>query len=67
MALPKRQHSRARQRKKLTHNKLYAPLLTECKECHKLKVAHMVCPFCGYYAGKEVVKVEFKEKSREQK
>jgi len=67
MALPKRQHSRSRSRKKLTHNKLYAPLLTECKECHKLKIAHMVCPFCGYYGGREVIKIELKEKGREQK
>ena len=62
MALPKRKHSKARTRTERTHHKLIRPLLVECKECRKLKVAHQVCPFCGHYAGREVVKIEFKEK-----
>ena len=67
MALPKRKHSISRSRKKLTHNKLIAPLLVECKECRKLKPSHMVCPFCGYYGGREIIKIELKEKRKEQK
>ncbi len=67
MALPKRQHSKARSRKRRTHQKLIVPLLVECKECRKLKISHMVCPFCGYYAGKEIVKIEMKEKGKEKK
>jgi large subunit ribosomal protein L32 len=64
MALPKRKHSRSRSRKKRTHQKLSVPLLVECKECRKLKLAHMVCPYCGYYAGREVVRIELKEKKK---
>jgi large subunit ribosomal protein L32 len=64
MALPKRKHSRSRSRKKRTHQKLSVPLLVECKECRKLKLAHMVCPYCGYYAGREVVRIELKEKMK---
>ncbi|MFA5272332.1 MAG: 50S ribosomal protein L32 [Candidatus Omnitrophota bacterium] len=67
MALPKRKHSISRSRKKLTHNKIIAPLLVECKECRKLKVSHMVCPFCGYYGGREIIKIELKEKGKEHK
>lgn len=67
MALPKRQHSKSRSRKKRTHQKLTIPLLVECKECRKLKLSHMVCPFCGYYAGREIIQVEIKEKNKERK
>jgi large subunit ribosomal protein L32 len=62
MAHPKRKHSYSRKKKKQTHQRLSVPQLVECKQCKKLKPAHMVCPFCGYYAGREVVKIELKEK-----
>jgi len=62
MAHPKRKHSKARGRKRRTHYKIEAPALIKCKECGKMKPSHMVCPFCGFYAGKEVVKIVLKEK-----
>jgi large subunit ribosomal protein L32 len=64
MAHPKRRHSHSRTRKRRTHQKVSKPLLVECSQCRKLKVAHMVCPFCGYYAGREVIKIERKKKER---
>lgn len=64
MAHPKRKHSRSRSRKRCTHQKLSMPTLVVCKECKKLKPTHMVCPFCGYYAGREVIKIERKEKKK---
>ncbi len=64
MAHPKRKHSHSRSRKSRTHQKLSKPVLVECSECHKNKPAHMVCPFCGYYGGKEVVKIEREEKKK---
>jgi len=62
MAHPKRKHSRSRGRKRRTHQKITAPLLVECGQCRKNKPAHMVCPFCGYYGGKEVIKIKLKKK-----
>jgi len=67
MAHPKRKHSRARGRLRRTHYKLEAPRLVPCKQCGKNKPGHMVCPFCGYYAGREVVKIELKEKKPKSK
>ncbi|MDP2924316.1 MAG: 50S ribosomal protein L32 [Candidatus Omnitrophota bacterium] len=64
MAHPKRKHSRSRTLKKRTHKKIFAPALVECTQCRKLKPSHMICPFCGYYAGREVVTIELKEKKR---
>ncbi|MBU0693983.1 MAG: 50S ribosomal protein L32 [Candidatus Omnitrophica bacterium] len=67
MAHPKRKHSHSRSRKKRTHQKLVSPLLVECKQCRHLKPAHMICPFCGYYAGREVIKIERKEKKKKKR
>lgn len=66
MAHPKRKHSYSRTRKRRTHQKLSVPHLIVCSECKRLKPAHMVCPFCGYYKGKEVITIEFKEKKKKQ-
>jgi len=27
----------------------------------------MVCPFCGYYKGKEVITIEYKDKKKKKK
>ena len=40
-----------------------APTLTECPQCHELKVPHKVCKKCGYYDGVQVV--EQKEKKED--
>jgi large subunit ribosomal protein L32 len=64
MAHPKRKHSRSRTRKKRTHQKVSAPKLVECTNCRKLKPAHMVCPFCGYYKNQQVVAMEPKKKKK---
>jgi len=67
MAHPKRKHSHARTRKRRTHQKLTVPKLLVCSECKRLKPAHMVCPFCGYYRGREIIKIEIKEKKKKQR
>ncbi|MBQ2752184.1 MAG: 50S ribosomal protein L32, partial [Oscillospiraceae bacterium] len=38
--------------------KLEAPSLSKCTQCGELKMPHRVCPVCGYYKGREVIKVE---------
>lgn len=36
--------------------KLEAPAIVECPKCHEFKQPHRVCPACGYYDGREVIK-----------
>ena len=62
MAHPKRQHSTQRSRKRRTHWKLDVPELQSCGNCQKPIVPHRVCPFCGFYKGKQVVEIVAKEK-----
>ncbi|MEE9221247.1 MAG: 50S ribosomal protein L32 [candidate division NC10 bacterium] len=56
MGLPKRRHSNARTRKRRAHDALSVPAFTVCPQCRERKLPHRVCPSCGTYRGREVVK-----------
>ena len=59
MAVPKRRISSARRDKRRSSVwKLTAPNFSKCTQCGELKLPHRVCPSCGYYKGKEIVKKE---------
>lgn len=58
MANPKSKWSKARTGKRRSQWKLSAPTLVECSQCHDLKLPHKVCKGCGFYDGKEVIKIE---------
>ena len=58
MALPKQRSAKARQGKRRSHLKLTLPALDTCPECHSPKLAHHVCPTCGSYNGRQVIKVK---------
>ena len=64
MALPKRQHSKQRGRKRRTHWKITLGSLNICPQCHKSVIPHRVCPFCGYYKGKPVVEIKVKKEKK---
>jgi large subunit ribosomal protein L32 len=32
--------------------------LSPCSQCKELKPAHVVCPHCGSYAGRQVLEIE---------
>ncbi len=55
MAVPKRRTSKQRTHTRRANWKLSAPTLAKCPQCHQPKLAHRVCPTCGYYNGKLVV------------
>ena len=58
MAVPKRKSSKARKNKRRSNVwKLAAPGFCKCPQCGELKLPHQVCGRCGYYKGREVVKV----------
>ncbi|HUS58786.1 MAG TPA: 50S ribosomal protein L32 [Planctomycetota bacterium] len=58
MPLPKRRHSNTRTANRRAHDALKKPSLYSCKNCGEVKRPHTVCPNCGHYAGREVVKTE---------
>ncbi|MFW6162100.1 MAG: 50S ribosomal protein L32 [Planctomycetota bacterium] len=58
MANPKRKISRARGRKRRSHQGLRPPQLVPCRQCHTPKLPHRVCHNCGHYGGREVTSGE---------
>lgn len=59
MAVPKRKVSKARRDKRRSSVwKLDVPSLSKCTQCGDLKMPHRVCPNCGFYKGKEIIKKE---------
>lgn len=57
MAVPKRKTSKARRDKRRNNLwKLNAPTLVKCS-CGAYKRPHRLCPSCGQYNGREVIKV----------
>ncbi|MFH1858185.1 MAG: 50S ribosomal protein L32 [Candidatus Omnitrophota bacterium] len=67
MALPKRRHSRQRQAKRRTHDRLVGVRLTPCPQCGAPKRPHRLCRACGYYAGREVIHLKEKKASKEKR
>lgn len=57
MICPKRRWSKARTRARKANWKLEQPTLVKCPQCHEYKQPHTVCGSCGYYKGREVIKM----------
>ncbi|MBF0619218.1 MAG: 50S ribosomal protein L32 [Candidatus Omnitrophica bacterium] len=55
MPNPKRQHSKARSRRRNTHNKLVVAAATFAGSGSKAGVSHRVCPITGCYKGVQVI------------
>jgi large subunit ribosomal protein L32 len=58
MALPKRKISKSRRGKRRAHQRLALANLSTCPQCNEPKLPHRVCPNCGYYKGRAVIKTE---------
>ncbi|MFH1002987.1 MAG: 50S ribosomal protein L32 [Chloroflexota bacterium] len=56
--LPKRKYAKARQGERRAHLALKAKSLVDCPQCHSPRLPHHVCPTCGTYDGREVIKIE---------
>ncbi len=62
MAVPKKKTSHMKQAQRRAANwKLKAPALVECPQCRSSRLPHHVCPTCGFYDGREVIKHEVAE------
>ncbi|GHS89469.1 50S ribosomal protein L32 [Synergistales bacterium] len=60
MATPKRKtsHARTSQRKAQWLGSLRAPSTLLCPHCGEVTVSHRACPSCGWYKGRDVLKIE---------
>jgi len=64
MANPKKKITHSRKGNRYSKIKIKFGGLVRCGHCNKLIRAHHVCPYCGYYDGKLVVKQEKEKKEK---
>lgn len=62
-ALPKRKVSKSRAGKRLSHSAAKPPALNLCPQCHSPKLPHRACPTCGTYNGRQVIKMEGRQRA----
>lgn len=68
MGLPSKRRTKQQKRERSSHFALVEKGLTACSHCKRKILPHRVCPHCGYYRGRMVVKMATKlEKSKKQK
>jgi large subunit ribosomal protein L32 len=60
--LTKRKYAKSRQRERRGHQAVEAANSFSCPQCHNEKLSHHACPTCGFYGGKEVIKVKSDKK-----
>jgi large subunit ribosomal protein L32 len=60
--LTKRKYAKSRQRERRGHFVIPSSSLGACPQCHEMKLSHTACPTCGYYGGREAIKVDAPKK-----
>ena len=61
MAVPQQRQSKSRSRiRRAQVMKRTAPVGIPCAQCGEMKLPHHVCAACGYYKGRQVLKIEEK-------
>ncbi len=59
MAVPKRKTTRSRRdMRRAHHDKVTAPNAIPCPNCGDMMLPHRVCPVCGHYKGRSIIKKE---------
>ena len=59
MAVPKHKASKQQTNSRFANWKVATPAVSECPQCHEMKLNHRVCKNCGYYDG--VKKIDIKQ------
>ena len=63
--LPKRKFSVGRTHRRRAHHALTPVLLVTCSHCSEKHLPHTVCPSCGFYRNREVVRIEKEAATKE--
>ncbi len=58
MAVPKRRTSKSKRNKRRSHDAIGTPARSTCPHCREPKAPHRVCPNCGTYRGREIIRTE---------
>lgn len=59
MAVPKHKASKQQTNSRFANWKIASHSVSECPQCHEMKLNHRICKNCGYYDG--VKKIDIKQ------
>jgi len=59
--------AKGKQLRRRSHLALKKQTLSACSQCKKMIRLHVVCKYCGYYKGREVVNVMAKQMKKAEK
>ena len=64
MCVPQHRRSRTEGKRRRASFYYLDPLTVgQCPRCHEAKLSHRVCANCGYYNGKDILKLEQAEEA----
>lgn len=55
MAVPRNRSSNARKNSRRAHHAKKPKNTMACANCSQQRIAHRICPHCGFYAGRAVI------------
>ncbi len=58
MAVPKKKKSKSKRDMRRSHHRVTLPNVSTCAQCHEPVLPHHVCPECGAYKGKTILKIK---------
>jgi large subunit ribosomal protein L32 len=58
MAVPKKKKSKAKKGSRRAHDHISLPNVSNCPQCHEPVLPHHICPGCGTYKGRSILKSE---------
>lgn len=67
MANPTQKSTKSRTKIKRFHLRLKKPNLVPCPQCKKLIKPHHICPYCGFFKGKEILPPKEKKQKKMKK
>ncbi len=67
MTIPGKRKASSATKRQRSHRALLNLKLIKCPKCGKPSRPHRVCPFCGFYQGREIVKLKTKKKKETKK
>ncbi|HEX9503088.1 MAG TPA: 50S ribosomal protein L32 [Patescibacteria group bacterium] len=62
MAVPKKHKTRSGRNQRRSHDHLHPKSLSVCKNCKFPVSPHEVCSNCGFYKGRQVIKIKAPKK-----
>lgn len=67
MPVPAKRRSSSKLRRTRAHQALKKIIFISCAHCKKEILPHHICPFCGYYKGREIIVSQKKSRGKKKK